>query len=523
MEKKSGKSLTKLTSLNAVSSLVNYAATILVSFIVSPILLTLLGTSLFGSWKICQRLLVFISAADGRATQALRWTIANKQSSDDLDAKRRDVGSALIVWLRFLPLILASGSILAWVSPYFIRGLPPEHFNLIRLTCAILVVNMIVSPLHTVPEGVMVGMNLGYRCTWINAFGTILGGILMVVAAYCGWGLIGLATAFLSASLFQGGAILFAAKRSLSWFGIALPQGQELKKFFGFSIWVLLWTFINKVMLSSDIVILGVVASAEKVTTFVLSYYLLQMAIDFSALVVSSAIPGLGGIVGEKDFERANKIRDEIMEFSWLFVTVLGSMILLWNFTFIKLWVGQENFIGFVENFLVVLLMTQLVFIRNDAFIVDVTLKIKSKVIIGAVSTVLSISFAYLLSKYIITGISGLVIGLISGRMVLSFVFPILVKRAFNKKIKKIDKSSVRRFAVMTIFYPICAYLGSILIVEKWIGLIVYSGLSLVVVAAFVFFFGFNCSNRSKIVTRMCNVFPSRIFPKKINSVGENG
>src|SRR5258706_15783323 len=93
--------LTKRASLNAVQSLLDYAARLGVGLVVTPLLVTRLGRDLFGVWEMLNRLIGYMSAADGRPTEALRLVIATKQGATDPLEHRRAVGSALVVWLLF--------------------------------------------------------------------------------------------------------------------------------------------------------------------------------------------------------------------------------------------------------------------------------------------------------------------------------------------------------------------------------------------------------------------------------------
>jgi len=56
------------------------------------------------------RLVTYMSAADGRPTEAIRLMVANRQAVDDATTQRRYVGAALAVWLLFLPIITAAGA-----------------------------------------------------------------------------------------------------------------------------------------------------------------------------------------------------------------------------------------------------------------------------------------------------------------------------------------------------------------------------------------------------------------------------
>jgi O-antigen/teichoic acid export membrane protein len=496
------RNLTQSTFLNAASSLLNYGTGIVVALLLNPLLLTFLGPSLFGVWKICQRLLTYVSAADGRASQALKWTIASRRSTTDVEQKQREIGCAIVVWLRFLPLVLLAGGLLAWFSPWFIRGLPAEYFTITRLTCAVLVVNLLLFPLKSIPESVMVGMNLGYKTTWINAFGNLLGGVFMAVAAWIGWGLVGLATALLLASIFRAAAIFFQARRKLPWMAVRKPEKGEVGDFFNFSIWVLAWTFINKFLLSSDIIILGLVSSASLVASYTLTFYVVQTLINLSAIIVSSGMPGMGDIVGRGELKKAASIRSEIMASSWLLAVVVGTMVLLWNRPFISLWVGPEHFVGFGQNFLMVLLMTQLIFIRNDAFIVDVTLQIRTKVLWGAFSTVVGLALAFLLGLHLASPIIGVLVGLIGGRLILTILYPMLVGQQLQENLLKISPQFVREVLVMASIYGVACYGAPLVEVESWLELIMSGIVSLFMIGGAAFFLGLNGAQRRQIITR---------------------
>ena len=137
------KALTHKAYLNGFASLLDTVVKGGVMALITPILVTWLGSSLFGVWQILGRLITYMHAADGRPTQALKWVIANRQEIDDDETKRRHVGSAMGVWLLFLPVLAVISAALVWISPY-ITKVPQELYTTIRLTCALLVVNFLL-------------------------------------------------------------------------------------------------------------------------------------------------------------------------------------------------------------------------------------------------------------------------------------------------------------------------------------------------------------------------------------------
>src|SRR5437764_12968427 len=103
--------LTQRASLNVIATLLDYGAKVAVGFVVVPILVTGLGRSLYGVWEMLGRLVGYMSAGDGRPTQAVRLVVSNLQASPDDGLKRRYVGGAFVVWLLFLPVSLAAGAV----------------------------------------------------------------------------------------------------------------------------------------------------------------------------------------------------------------------------------------------------------------------------------------------------------------------------------------------------------------------------------------------------------------------------
>ena len=98
-------SLTKKASLNAVASAVDQSARTIANLVITPFLVTRLGDSVFGIWKVLQGLIGQASPASGRPGEALKWTVAHHHESIDYEQKRHQVGNAVAVWFLFLPFL----------------------------------------------------------------------------------------------------------------------------------------------------------------------------------------------------------------------------------------------------------------------------------------------------------------------------------------------------------------------------------------------------------------------------------
>ena len=257
-----------------------------------------------------------------------------------------------------------------------------------------------------------------------------------------------------------------------------------------------------KLMIASDVVILGIFDSAEMVTTYTLTKYVPETIISFVAIVVFGIIPGLGGIVGSSDFQKATRVRGEIMIFTWLLVTVLGTTILMWNNTFVHLWVGTGYYAGMLPTLLIILMVMQLVLIRNDAVFIDLTLDLRHKVLIGLLSATLSLGIAGALVSYLNMGIVGLCLGFILGRSILSLGYPRLIGLYLDISFSGQLKSIIRPAFVTLLLFGFAVALQRVLRVDTWLGLIFSVGLTLTVIAPIVFLAGLSGDQRNQIWRR---------------------
>ena len=452
-------SLTKKASLNALTVGLDYAARLLVGFLTTPLLVMGLGQYFYGTWQVLTRLLGYISPASGRPTQALKYTIARDQSSTDYERKQKYVGSAFIVWIVFLPLMLLLGALLVWQVPHWLKT-PLEHFWQVRMCTGILVANLALTSLAEIPMSVLQGENLGYKRMGLTTATVLMGGGLVWLAMSLDTGIVGVTVAALITTLVTGAVFLKVAQRNAKWYRISLPSFQQAREFFALSFWFLGWNLVMNLMTASDVVILGLIKSVESVTDYTLSKYAPETLISIIALINFGITPGLGGIIGSGQHKKAASVRAEMMTFAWLVATALGATILVWNRSFLNLWVGPGHYVGPVAAFLITLVVTQFVLIRIDAGIIDLSLNLRRKVLLGLVSAATAIVISGILVGYFKLGVIGLSLGLIIGRMLLSVAYPSIVGRFLGASLVSQLRSSLRPAVITILLYSLASWLA---------------------------------------------------------------
>lgn len=494
------KNLSSVAVLNAVSSFLDYGARVLVSLLITPILVTGLGNFLFGVWQILSRLLSYMAIADLRVTQALKWAVANAQSSSNDQYKRNLIGNALRTLLLMLPVLLATGGILIFISPA-VAKVPPSLWLTVRITCAVLVLNVLLSTLNDIPASVLRGMNLGYKRMGLLASLNLLGGILMVGAIFLKQGLIGVAAAQLIVTIILGILVWRLSKKYVSWFGIGRSTKRDKIEYFKLSGWFAGWTIVDSLLIASDVILIGWILSASMVTTYVLTGYGSQGFLAIATIAIGAAAPGIGNLLGKAEYDSIVNLRNEIIWGSCFLSSVFGSIVLLVNRSFIFLWVGNAQFAGFWVNALLVIIAVQFILIRVDIYLINISLNIKRMVVIGAITSAVSILLSILLMPKL--KILGLCISVLMGRLIMTFSYPMIIVRLLSTSVSLQFKAIRRPLFSMLMLLVVAAYAGRFVLVSSWLGLAVIISLSIPVLATVHYAVGFSSDQKAALLRRI--------------------
>ncbi|HXF37672.1 MAG TPA: lipopolysaccharide biosynthesis protein [Actinomycetota bacterium] len=494
-------SLTKKASLNAVAQALDYAARAVAGFVVNPILLRSLGEVGFGNWQVLQRLVGHANPAGGRPAEALKWFLANRQASPDLEDKRRAVGSAVAVWALFLPVLAVAGGVLAWFAPVWLE-VPPGLYGLVRIAAAVLVADLVVAGLTNIPWAVMVGQNLGYKRMGLTAALELVGGGLVAAGAIVTRDLVGVALGAVAGTLVIRGTYHWLARTYVPWFGIARPDGAAVRRFVGLSWWFLVWNLVMKVTMGGDIVVLGIAGSASEVATYSLTRFVpITIMAGITSLIFGMA-PGLGGLIGAGEVERAARVRNETMATAWLISVVAGAGVLLLGRSFLELWVGPGHYPGTLATLLIALMVIQLTLIRVDSNIIDLTLNIRRKVLLGLGAAAASVALAWYLVARAHLGIVGVTLGFMAGRIVQSLAYPAMIGRILALPARRQLAGFARGALATGALLGGSAALGRAVRVGSWPGLVLASAAAGCVLLGLAFLLGLSAVQRRRLWVR---------------------
>lgn len=494
---------TKIALLNTIASFFQYFVKILVQFLLVPVLVAGLGEVFYGAWQVLIRSVGFISAADGRPTQALKWVIANEQLSDENQLKRKAIGSALGVALVMMPFMAILGCTIAWFAPY-LTGISEEHDTIMRVVSVILVINLMLTVLVMLPESVIHGMNMSYKRMGLVSLVDMASGLLTYLLVSSGAGIIGVSAALIVQTSLLGILFWILAKKYLPWFGFEKVSFGEVRKFFNISVWYSGWNFVQRILTSSDVVIIGLLISSVAVTDYTLTAYISTTLVTALSMVVAAATPGLGGLIGNKEYRKVLCLHREMLLLSLLLISAFGVTILLWNQSLVTIWVGADHYAGDGINFLMVILAMQLLLMRNDAYLIDATLDIKKKVKMGFVASIVIVASSIVLGQKF--GLIGVCIGLLLGRSTLNLAYPVIICRFLGGSVFDHYRALVLPIVIVLSLFVFVLLFGRPPVIESWFHLFVSAFSTFVVVIVLVFFIGFSRHQRHQIYRRYKNL-----------------
>lgn len=502
--KESSSDLIKKGKSNATTALVFFLVNTITALILNPILVTYLGSYYFGIWRSLEKFMIFATVGDGQANQALKWTIAHQEASDNHTEKRELVASSLVIWVLFLPILLTIIAILYYFSSSLVNDIEAKDYMLVSLIVIILGINLIIKPLTEVSQSVLIGTNRGFLVNNIKTFWLIIISIATyIMIVHLNFKLLEMAISIVVVTLLRGVHYFYITKREVTWFGLARPNKKDFKVFLSFSSWKLAWSFFEKILVSSEIIFLSILIGSQIVSQYIFSSYVAIAAVMVVSLMTSGFNPGIGKLVGNKEYDRCQVFIANQREFVLFFSMIIAGSILLLNKSFVLLWGGAELYLGDFNNLLITLLMIQLVIIRSEASLIDLSLDIRNKVLITLLSIIVSSSLAILGYYYIEESISSIFIGLFIGRLILFIIFPHLTNNMIHQKKVFI---SAKRFILIGLFLTTTYYLGTQQTIEHWYAFLLLGLIESILFALVSYFLFLSKDNKVYIKSKTTNI-----------------
>jgi hypothetical protein len=155
---------------------------------------------------------------------------------------------------------------------------------------------------------------------------------------------------------------------------------------------------------------------------------------------------------------------------------------------------------------MIMLMVLQFSLIRTDANIIDLTLNLRRKVLLGAVAAAISVGLAWFFLGPLELGIAGLALGFILGRAIQSVSYPLMIGRVLGVDAWQQLRGLVRPAITTTVLFGAATVAGAELRVGSWPSLIGAAAISGLVVTGLTFLGGLSADGRRLVLHRVRRV-----------------
>jgi len=413
---------------------ISYAA---VNFLLNPILLVSLGPVYFGAWKTAIRYYELINFLDGRSSQALKWMIASEEKNSNNESKSNKVNSAIYIFIRFLPVFITA---LLIVTLFFEKltgtDLSPSEYNTILTLCSFLALNSLIVPLYEICDSIFVGLNRAYVTKTVQLIMLLLMNLVYyIVINLLEMEVYWLAIITLIFSILNLVLMFVLLKNNYKWVKYSKPEYESVKKFFDFSKWILSWSFIEKYIISIELILISFVLGFSQNTIYILNSFVAQFGLSVTLLLGSSIMPYLGSIFTSEKKSAINLLivyKDILL----LATFIISVDIIIFNQVFIDLWVGHSYYIGDLNTLIIVASFIQVTLIRSDAQITDMALLTSKRVkfVMPLITMCTAIVILTLIRND--ANISEVLLSALLIRLSINLVMPYIMKSSMEMKIE---------------------------------------------------------------------------------------
>lgn len=484
-KKNISENLNQRAYLNSITGFLDFFSKQIVGFFLNPISISILSPYLYGIWKVLSQLNNYMTLSNINVSQTLRVLIARERTVASDQTLKKYFTASIYSNLFFLPFYLILGFLLVYLSP-FISGANQEYYYEVRLCMSFLVMSFIIKQIFSVFEAVLRGMNMAYKRIGIRALITVISGVLAISVLYMGFGIKGLAFVNILSVLITGITIWWIVRKNISWFGTTKIDLDSTKYMIKKSGKFMLERFIKLMNKSIDLILLGYFIGPIYVTIYVTSRFLVNASLGMIHKILPSVTPGLGKLIGEKNNKKLYEVRSNMIFLISSFGFVTGSIICLFNKSFISIWISNDQFIGSIETGILVLLGILHVLQELDGSLINMSLKLKAKIKLGSINLIIILICSALLIP--LFKINGLLISLLIGRIIISLGYHNILKKIFRKEQTDSHLITVKKLIIYLIFMIPFVYVGHNLLLDNWYKLIIFMIMSFVFVSLLMWF-----------------------------------
>jgi len=261
------RSTVRNTALNGLSRIVS----IVTSFLVTPVILHVVGSQAFALWVLIGSVVAYGSLLDLGIGGALTKYVAEHQARGEASAARQTIATGLRLYVLLGAIVAIAGIALAPVVPTLL-GVPPNATALAEVTTAVMAIGLGIAIPCTTATAVLRGLHRYDVAASLAIVGSVLSVATTLAALALGWGIVGVIATGLPIPIVTQ-ALAVRAIRRIAPELLSGPRDHgpgSARRIIGFSWPLFLLDIAGRLQSKSDEIVVGVVLSLGSVTPYAL-------------------------------------------------------------------------------------------------------------------------------------------------------------------------------------------------------------------------------------------------------------
>ncbi len=491
----------------------NYASVFVMAvagFVLVPIVLRYLSREDYGLWATLGQVLGYLALLDmGMANAVVRQT-ARVRASGDQDGANRMASTAIALYCVLGLIFLVAGLLVCALLPHW-SAIPSERTRVATIILVIMVVYSALSFPLRVASSVLKGYQYMAAANLTDFVANLLSPLMAVVLLATGFGLIALPLGSVIAGLLASVSAFIILRRvvpqlSIKW---RFVSRREARTIFSWSWLFFLNNIAVAVIYQTDNLVVASGVGLAAVTIYTLTSRLPMYAMPLIFTLGDSCHPGAFELYEQGKLERLKEVYLRVMRLTAAAGLTVAVVAIAFNESFMRLWVGPQNYGGRMLTAVFVFIMFYRVMMQVASIIVISSGKLNGVVAMSVVEALLNLVLSIVLVRYY--GILGVAFGtalagvLTSGWYVIWFtsrelrmsVFEYLARGLVPPLLCAVPAAALA-FALLR-FYP----------VTSWLRLFLEAGAVGSIYALAYLIIGLNSEERSELFGRLKGFYHS--------------
>jgi O-antigen/teichoic acid export membrane protein len=330
-------------ALNVFSNWTAFAFAAVVTFFLSPVAVSHLGNTGYGTWVLSGTLTGYLGLLDVGVRGATSRYVARLHTQADHLAASRVVSSALGVFCVAGVLAIAVSALLAFTL-LGLFNIPPDFQGPARIVLLLTGFNVAVSLIGGVFGGVLTGLQRFDIANAIEIASTGLRGLAFWLALIAGHGIVALGWINL----------IFAVLTTIAYVGIAMwryPQlevrvghcnRESLRLIFSFSFYFFLLLLASRIIFFADALVIGIFLPVGLITYFAIASNLSNYARTLLSGIWTTTTPLASSLEAQGAHADVGRMLLNRSRFGMVLMIPIGVTFVLRGPSFIGMWMGPN-------------------------------------------------------------------------------------------------------------------------------------------------------------------------------------